>query len=314
MKVAVVGAGAMGSLFGGHLAMAGTDVTLVDIDEAHVGAIRRDKLALRVGDADHKIAVKATTDPAEVGTVDLIVMFCKYRHTAKAIGAARPMITADTVVWTLQNGLGNVDLIAESVPLDQIAKGLTSMTAVMEGPGRVSSEFRGQSETFLWPATGEPDAVMERIVATFTEAGLPAYLDPDIDYRIWRKLVVNAGLTILSAAVNVGIGPVGESAAGQRLLRATTEEVVAVAQAAGIALDIDDAFGYLEELREKAFTHVGSTTIDLQAGRPTEIDAMCGAVVREGRRHGVPTPTNAVMTDIVKLIEATRRNRLSTPI
>ena len=314
MKIAIVGAGAMGSLFGGHLAMAGTDVTLVDIDAAHVDAICRDKLAMRVGEEEHKVAVKATTDPADVGAVDAIVMFCKYRHTADAIRAAGLMIADDTVVWTLQNGLGNVDLIADAVPLDRIAKGLTSMTAVMEGPGRVATEFRGQSESFLWPAGGEPNAAMERIVATFTAAGLPAYLDPDIDYRIWRKLVVNAGVTILSAAVNVGIGPVGEAEAGQRLLRATTEEVVAVAQAAGVPLDFDDAFGYLEELREKAFTHVGSTTIDLQGGRPTEIDAMCGAVVREGRRYGVPTPTNAVLTDIVKLIEETRQTRLPTPI
>lgn len=314
MKIAIVGAGAMGSLFGGYLAAGDSAVALVDVNADHIRAIRRDGLRLRIGNETRALSVLATTDPAEVGPVDLIVVFCKYLHTAKAIRAAQPMLGPDTIVWTLQNGIGNVDLIGEVVPADRIAKGLTSMTAVIEAPGAVGTDFHGESETFLWPVAGAPDERHRNVVETFTRAGLPAYLEPEIDYRIWRKLVVNAGLTILSASVNVGIGPVGESEAGQRLLLSITEEVVAVAQAAGVRLEFEDAWGYLEELRRKAFEHIGSTTVDLQAGRLTEIDAMSGAVVREGRRLGVPTPTNSVMTDLVKLIEATREQRLGTPI
>lgn len=314
MKIAIVGAGAMGSLFGGFLASAGFAPTLIDVNARHVNAIREDGLRLKIGDSEKRVEVAATTDPGEVGPVDLIVLFCKYLHTADAIRAAAPMIASHTLVWTLQNGLGNVELIARQVPPERIAKGLTSMTAVSDGAGAVSTNFKGTSETFMWPVAGEPGDGHREAVEVFTAAGLPAFLDPDIDYRIWRKLSINASLTIVSAAVNVGIGPVGESDAGQRLLRAVTAEVVAVAQAAGVPLQFEDAFGYVEELRQKAFGHVGSTTMDLQAGNASEVDALSGAVVREGARLGVPTPVNATIADMVRLIEATRKQRLEPGI
>ena len=314
MRIAIVGAGAMGSLFGGRLAKAGVDVTLVDVNKAHIDAINARGLSLDSGDGPRRIDVKATTEPASAGVVDLIVIFCKYRQTAEAMNGARPMMSPETYVWTLQNGIGNVELIRETVAEDRVVKGLTTATGIYDGPGVISTNFKGETETFLWPLDGGAHPLLDDVAAAFTGAGLPTYRAPDIDYRIWRKLVINAGLTVISAAVNVGIGEVGESEAGQQLLGAVIEEVVAVAQAAGVPLQLEDARAYLEELRHKAFNHIGSTTIDLQGGRLTEIDAMCGAVVREGARLGVPTPTNLVITRMVKLIEATRETRLTPAI
>ena len=314
MRIAIVGAGAMGSLFGGILAASGEDVTLVDVNQAHVDAIRKNGLQLELGDGPRRISVAATTDPATAGTVDLIVVFCKHLHTSEAIRNARPMMHRETYVWTLQNGIGNVDLIREVAPEDRIAKGLTTATAIFEGPGNVSTNFRGETETFLWPLDGGEHPFLDEVITTFSKAGLPAHRAPDIDYRIWRKLVINAGLTVLSAAVNVGIGSVSQSEAGQQLLDSIVEEVVAVAQASGVPLELEDALGYQEELRQKAFDHIGSTTVDLQNGHLTEIDAMNGAVVREGERVGVSTPTNLALTRLVKLIESTRGQRLKPSI
>lgn len=314
MKIAIVGSGAMGSLFGGKLAESGVDVTLVDVDKQHIGAIQECGLALDEGSGARYILVKATLDPLAVGEVDLVIVFCKHTHTRTAVHAARPMLGPDTYVWTLQNGIGNVEIIGEVVALSRIAKGLTSITAIMVEPGHVTSNFAGVSETFAWPLDNENHPTLEAATQILTKAGLPSYLAPDIDYRIWRKLVVNTTLTVLSAAVNVGIGPIGETEPGQRLLRAIVAEVVAVAQANDVALNFEDAIGYMEELRRKAFAHVGSTTIDLQRARKTEIDAMNGAVVREGRRLGVPTPTNEVVAEMIRLIEATQPYRLSNPI
>jgi len=246
--------------------------------------------------------------------VDIVIIFCKHLQTRDAIRAGLSMIGPETYVWTLQNGIGNAEIIGEFVPTARIAKGLTSVTAILTGPGCVTSNFRGESETFAWPVDGKDHPKLAAAMQVLTRAGLPAYLAADIDYRIWRKLVVNASLTVLSAAVNLGIGPVGESDVGQRLLRAIVGEVVAVAQAKGIALQLEDAIGYMEELRHKAFAHVGSTTVDLQLGRRTEIDALNGAVAREGRRLGVPTPVNEVLAEFVRLIEATRAHRLPQPI
>jgi 2-dehydropantoate 2-reductase len=156
--------------------------------------------------------------------------------------------------------------------------------------------------------------VVHEAASLLTRAGLPTYIASDIDYRIWRKLCVNVTLTVLTAAINTPIGSVGESPSGQWLLRRIVEEVVAVANAKGIALTFDDGYGYVEELRRKAFHHIGSTTGDMHHMKMTEVDAMNGGVVREGLKTGVPVPINEAVTHFMHLLEATRNDRLPTAI
>jgi 2-dehydropantoate 2-reductase len=311
MRIGVVGAGAMGSLFGARLVESGhSDVVLLDVNKPHMDAIRDHGLTFQDGDETRRVAIAATSDPHEAGKVDFIVFFCKHPDSAKAIDDARPMLTDKTVVWTPQNGIGNVEIIAGVVPESRIAKGLTSSTSIQTSPGEIRTNFQGQTETFIWPVTGGENAVVAEAAAIFTRAGLPTYLASDIDYRIWRKLCVNITLTVLTAAINTAIGPVGESASGQALMRSMVEEAVAVARAQGVPLEFEDAYGYVEELRKKAFQHIGSTTGDMHAMRMTEVDAMTGAVVRAGRKVGVPTPVNEAVTHLVHLLEATRADRL----
>src|SRR5262249_6428218 len=157
-----------------------------------------------------------------------IILFCKYPDTRKAINDVRPMLTDETVIWTPQNGIGNVEIIAEVVPEARIAKGLTSSTSIQSGPGSIRTNFQGETETFIWPVAGGENARVREAAALLTRAGLPTYLAGDIDYRIWRKLCVNTTLTALTAAINTAIGPVGESEYGQWLMRRIVEEVVAV--------------------------------------------------------------------------------------
>jgi 2-dehydropantoate 2-reductase len=317
MRIGVVGAGAMGSLFGARLVEAGArreDVVLVDINRPHIEAMQARGLIFEDGAETRTVAVNATADHGRAGKADLIVLFCKHPQTPQAIRDAIPMMHEETYVWTPQNGIGNVELIAEIVPGGRIAKGLTSSTSIVTAPGRIRTNFQGATETFIWPVDGGEHPRLAEVAELLTAAGLPTTLAPDIDYRIWRKLCVNTSLTALTAAVNTAIGPIGESEAGQRLMRAIVAEVVAVANARGIGLQFDDAFGYVEDLRHKAFAHIGSTTMDMQAGRPTEIEAMCGAVVREGERLGIATPANAVIADIVRILEATRAQRLPVPV
>lgn len=313
MKIGIVGAGAMGSLFGARLIEGGArrdDVILVDIDRPHIAAMQERGLIFDDGGATRTVSVNATADHAGAGKADVIVLFCKHPQTWQAIRDAIPMMRDDTYVWTPQNGIGNVELIAEIVPSCRIAKGLTSSTSMVTAPGRIKTNFHGTTETFIQPLDGGVHKRLEELAELLTASGLPSTLAPDIDYRIWRKLCVNATLTALTAITNTAIGPVGESEAGQRLIHTIVNEVVAVANAQGIGLQFEDAFGYVEGLRRKAFEHIGSTTMDMQAKRPTEIEAMCGAVAREGARLGVSTPANAVVADIVRVLEATRAGRL----
>ena len=305
----------MGSLFGARLTEAGVaDVTLYDVNKPHMAAVRDGGLAFEDGEETRRVAIRATADPDEVGKVDFIIFFCKYPDSHQAIRDAQPMLTDETVVWTPQNGIGNVDIIAELVPEHRIAKGLTSSTSIQTGPGRIRTNFQGETETFIWPVAGGPNDVVREAAGLLTKAGLPTYLADDIDYRIWRKLCVNTTLTALTAAINTAIGPVGESPYGQELMHRVVEEVVTVARKKDIPLTFEDGFGYVEELRRKAFHHIGSTTGDMQNKKMTEIDAMNGAVVREGRKLGIPTPVNETVTQIVHLLEATRGDRLPIAI
>ncbi len=315
MRIGVVGAGAMGCLFGARLAESGhSDVVLYDVNKPHMDAVREHGLSFEDGSETRTVRIAATSDPAEAGKVDFIVFFCKYPDSRQAIDDARAMLTDDTVVWTPQNGIGNVEIIAGVVPENRIAKGLTSSTSMQIGPGRIRTNFQGETETFIWPVAGGENAVVKEAAAIFTRAGLPNYLADNIDYRIWRKLCVNIALTVLTAALNTPIGSVGESQYGQDLMRVMVEEAVALAQARGVPLQFDDAYGYVEELRRKAFQHIGSTTGDMQNKKMTEVDAMTGAVVREGRKAGIPTPVNEAVTNFVHLLEATRADRLPIAI
>ena len=315
MKIGVVGSGAMGSLFGARLVEAGVaDVVLLDVNRAHMEAVREHGLSFEDGAETRRVRIAATTDPREADPCDFIILFCKYPDTRQAINDARPMLTPETVVWTPQNGIGNVDIIAEVVPETRIAKGLTSSTSIQTGPGAIRTNFQGETETFIWPVAGGENPVVREAASLLTRAGLPTYVADDIDFRIWRKLCVNTTLTALTAAINTAIGPVGENEYGQWLMRRIVEEVVAVAAAKGVPLTFEQGYGYVEELREKAFQHIGSTTGDMQNKKMTEIDAMNGAVVREGRKMGIATPINEAVTNFVHLLEATRKDRLPIAI
>jgi 2-dehydropantoate 2-reductase len=315
MKIGVVGAGAMGSLFGARLTEAGVaDVVLYDVNKPHMDAVREHGLTFEDGSETRRVPIRATADPQEVGKVDFIIFFCKYPDSPQAIRDAQSMLTDETVVWTPQNGIGNVDIIAELVPEHRIAKGLTSSTSIQSGPGHIRTNFQGETETFIWPVAGGENAAVREAASLLTRAGLPTYLADDIDYRIWRKLCVNTTLTALTAAINTAIGAVGESPSGQELMHRIVEEVVTVARSKDIPLTFEDGFGYVEELRRKAFHHIGSTTGDMQNKKMTEIDAMNGAVVREGRKLGISTPVNEAVTHFVHLLEATRKDRLPIAI
>lgn len=314
MKVVIVGAGAMGSLFGARLAEAGSKPVLVDINRPHIEAIQAQGLSFEDGPETRTVKLVATADCGEAGKADFIVLFTKHNDTRQAINDARPILTDETFVWTPQNGIGNAEIIAEVVPRNRIAKGLTSSTAIQTGPGRIRTNFQGETETFMYAVEGDAHPVLDEAAALFTSAGLPTYLTSDIDYRIWRKLCVNTTLTAITAAINTAIGSVGESQAGQDLMRKVVEEVVAVARAKGVPLEFDDAFGYVEALRSKAFNHIGSTTGDMQKGKATEIEAMNGAVVREGQKLGIATPFNEAVANFVRLLEATRSERLPIAI
>lgn len=311
MRIAVVGAGAMGSLFGGALAAAGQDVWLVDVWREHVVAIReRGLIVEKDGNARH-IPVHATADAAEVGPVDLVLIFTKYVHTAAALAAARPLLKSDTLVLTLQNGIGNVDLIAQVVPPERILYGLTTLTSDMKGPGHIVDHFVGAGESYFWPAAGEPTPAMQAVADAFNGAGIRTFLTPSVRKQIWKKLIINGCLNTLTALTRLTVGDLYDVPEARQLCEQILAEIVAVAQASGVDLSLEEGRRYLDQVVSEARRHKPSMLVDVLHARRTEIESLNGAVVREGRRLGVATPVNAAVTQLVHTVEQTYAQRIT---
>ena len=301
MRIAVVGAGAMGSVFGGLLTAGGCDVWLVDSWQAHVDALSRDGLRIEVGGSQRFVPVKATTDPAQVGPVDLVLVQVKSTDTAPATRAARPLIGDETIFLTLQNGLGNREVIAAIAGEERALAGVTYDSAVMVGPGHV--RHTNISRTYVGELDGRTSPRVERIAATFSAAGIPTSVSDSLLDLQWGKLLVNAAANAAGAITGCTAGELVRHASSRDLTRLVAEETAAVARAVG-AHPPDDPATKVHQALAAAGDSKPSMLQDVERGRWTEIDSINGAVVREGERVGVSTPYNRALTLLVRAIEA----------
>lgn len=300
-RIAVLGAGAMGSLFGGHLARAGFDVCLISRDAAHVQAIRRDGLRVRDDDGEWICRPDAVTTVAACDPADLVLVLVKSLDTAPVAAGARALLAEGGVALTLQNGMGNAEVLAATCGPARVFAGVTAHGAHLLGPGRVRHAARG--ETHLGEAfPPRPTAVSARaeaIAAAFSAAGLPAAAVQDIRPYQWRKLFGNVGINALTAILGVPNGEVAANPHLRAVLAAAVEEAAAVARAAGVELPPGDPVEHALNLARATAANRSSMLQDVTRGRPTEIAAINGHVVALGRQVGVATPVNELLLGLV---------------
>jgi 2-dehydropantoate 2-reductase len=304
MKIAVLGGGgAMGGLFGGRLARAGEDVTLVDVAEAAVDTINRDGLTIEERDGSTSvIKVKASAAPAEVGPVDLIINFVKCYHTEAAIRAAAPMLGETTAILSLQNGWGNAARIAAIAGEPRVMVGLTYNAGTLLAPGRV--KHTAIAKTMVGELGGEISPRLENAVSALRRAGLETEASPQIVSEIWKKLALNVCTLPTAALLRFAADELNQYEEMRALMRGLLAEVVAVAGAQGIVLDPAERWKAITDLLDRAVGARASMLQDVEAGRQTEIDVINGAIVEAGRRHGIPTPLNDAMVWMVKSLQA----------
>ena len=307
MRIAVVGAGAMGSLFGGLLAEAGEDVVLVDIWEEHVRAINERGLHIKGVSGDRVVRVRATTKHAEVGVVDLVLIQVKSYATEKAIRDALPMIGERTVVLTLQNGLGNVEKIAAVVGRERVLAGTTAHGATVLGPGEIYHAGRGP--TVIGEVDGRITDRVKAIAATFNRAGIETEITDNIMGAIWTKMLANVAINALTAITGLYNGELLELEETKAVMLKAVDEAVAVAKAMGIKLLVEDPHEFVLGIARATATNKSSMLQDVERGRRTEIDAINGMIVHYGRELGIPTPVNEVLVAAVKGIELRMRKR-----
>jgi 2-dehydropantoate 2-reductase len=300
-RVAVLGAGAMGSLFGGSLFEGGADVTLIDLNVAHVESIRKNGLNLKTDAGERRIHVPVLF-PSEVNAVyDLIIVFTKAMHTKQALIAIRSAIGPNTALLSLQNGLDNKLVLTEFVDPRNVLIGITTYPADIKGPGSVESHGRGVARL---AAAGEPASpTLDLLPDLFARSGLNAVIDPHAEAAIWEKVAFNAALNGLCAITGSAVGQIGAHTETRALAFQIVSEVCTTAIACGFAVERR----HVEEMLADAFAHhihhKPSMLQDVIAGRPTEIEAICGAVVRRADGRGVATPVTRTILGLVRHID-----------
>ena len=304
MKVAILGAGAMGSLFGGLLAESGQAVTLIDINEAHINAIRERGLRLDTDAGDYRIFTLEACRPEEATTrPDLLIVFTKTLHTSSALEGISGLIGPKTVVLTLQNGLGNVETVSKFVPIERVLIGTTTWPSDVVGPGHVRSH--GEGTVRIMAAVAELGlSDVARVAEILSKAGLCCAADHTVWGAIWEKVAFNAALNSLCTVTGCTVDQLGLTPEGMDLCSAVIDEVVTVARAEGIDADADRCRQSVLHAIAHHVGHKPSMLQDMLAGRPTEISAINGAVAGRARERGIAVPHTVALLGLVRLIEA----------
>jgi 2-dehydropantoate 2-reductase len=305
MRIAIIGgAGAMGSVLGGQLALSGVDVTLLDVSEAAVETINKN--GLRVDDKSGEtrtIPIRASTNPAEIGPVDLALVFVKCYHTESAVRAAAPLIGAQTVILSLQNGWGNAPRIAGIVGEERVVAGVTYHSATVLAPGHIQHSGRGM--TFIGELDGHITGRVQQIAEIFNTAGIEMTVTDDVLKAIWSKLALNVCTLPTSALLRFYAGQLIQHTGTLELMQALLREVMSVANAQNIALEFDERWEAITGLLSRASGAKASMLQDVENRRRTEIDVINGAIVEAGQRLNIPTPYNQAMVWLVKALEET---------
>lgn len=307
MKIAVIGAGAMGSVYAGLLAGAGHEVWAVDTWAAHVDAIRRNGLRVEGASGDRTARVRATTEARDAGPCDLAIIATKVRHTAAAARAAGEILRPGAAAVTIQNGLGGGDAAVAELGAGRVVIGVAGgFGARMLAPGHARHE--GMELIRLGEAAGPATGRLREIASVWESAGFRVRCFDDIHQLVWEKLICNGAFGAVCALTGMTVGEVLDSADAWPVAAACAREGAAVARAKGIRLGFDDAEAYARDFGAKIPGGRPSMWQDLKAGRPSEIDAINGGVARTGREAGVATPTHDLLVALVRAAEAAARD------
>lgn len=309
MKIAILGAGALGCAIGSTLSQGGHETWLIDRSAAHVGAMCRDGLLVDDADGSRYVKVLATTQAAEVGAVDLVVVLVKSFHTDSAMRSALGLIGPDTLVLSLQNGLGHDDVLSEIVGRERVLAGKTYVGGVLRGPGHIQSGVSGKL-TYIGELDGQITQRVPAIAEAFNASGLRTTVSDNILGTMWDKLLINVATGAVTGITRLTYGQLYEEPILKQTALAAVAEAMAAAKAAGIKLSMTDA--------EQAWTLAAeglspefktSMLQSIEKGSVTEIDFINGAVVRWGERLGVPTPVNSTLVACIKGIERAMTDR-----
>jgi 2-dehydropantoate 2-reductase len=303
-RIAIIGTGSMGSVYAALLADAGHDVWAVDAWAEHVAAMRERGLRLEGFSGDRTVRLNATTDAADVGQADLVIIATKADGVEAAARAAAGILRADTPVLAIQNGLGSAAKVAGILGENRIIQGVVGgFGASMKGPGH--AHHNGMEFVRLGEYAGPKTERLEQVAEVWRSGGFKVLTFDDIHQMVWEKLICNVTFSGPCTLTGLTIGQVRASRDAWSIASACTLEAYTVARAKGIALDFDDPVTYVSDFSAKIPDARPSMLLDHMAGRRSEIDVINGAIPREGARLGVATPVNDLVCALIRAKETT---------
>lgn len=309
MKIAVLGAGALGCAIGATLTEGGHETWLIDRSPAHIDAMRTQGLRVDDTRGSRHVPVRATTQPEEAGAAEVVIVLVKSFHTEAAIRGAQALVGPETVVLSLQNGLGHEDILADVVGRERVLAGKTYVGGILRGAGHIESGVIGK-HTIIGELDGRVTDRVQRIAEAFNDAGLSTQVSDNIVGTMWDKLLVNVATGALTGITSLTYGQLYDEPLLKATSLAAVAEAIATAKAAGVRLSMtepEQAWTLAAEGLPAAFKT--SMLQSLEKGSVTEIDFINGSVVRWGARHGVPTPVNATLVACIKGLERAMADR-----
>ncbi len=307
MKFVVLGAGAMGCLYGAQLKKSGQDVTLVDVNIPHMEAINRSGLRVRRAEEEEYIGIYAckAEDVAEIA--DAVIVFTKSIYSASALQSLSSAIGPNTLLISFQNGLGHEKVMGKYATADHIVLGTTNFPSDLVDNGIIATD--GTGVTRMMTASGQITPELQEIFRIFQTAGLNPELSQDVFRAIWEKVAFNAALNSLTSATLLPQGYLGQTTEGIELAHTIVHEVISVAHAKGIQADEEHVRGNVDELFTAHFDHCPSMFQDVLKGQQTEVEFINGAVVHEAEGLGLEVPVTKTLYYLVSIYQKTYTHR-----
>lgn len=306
MNIAIIGAGAMGSLFGALLAESGNTAILLGRQKDHADAVNASGLVIEYATPENEVLrrvvhVKATVHPDAIGPVDLALVCVKSTQTRSVAKTVARIIGDTGQVLTLQNGMGNAEALATAVEPSRILAGTTAHGATFLGPGLIRHAGRGQTLIGAW--SPQPSAPPESVIACFNAAGIAAQRVESVQAVLWEKLFVNIGINAITALTGITNGQLLDRPETRRIARDAVEEAMAVARRCGISID-GDPVKKMFEIAAATSANRSSMGQDVDHRRITEISAINGFVVHQADKAGIAVPVNRTLSALVETLQA----------
>lgn len=302
MKIVVVGAGAMGSLFAAFLTRSKEEVWLLEKNKENAAKINASGISLEEASGSWQAKVRTTANIEDIAKVDLALICVKSFNTKSAVEQIKPILGQNTKILTLQNGIGNVEIISEIAGEEKVIAGVTNQGATLIDTGKI--RHAGHGETIIGAIDGKTPVELRAIREIFNKVGLETKMSRDIKSLIWSKLIINVGINALTAITRLPNGKLTEYEGTKRILRDAVTEAARIAKRKRIKLIFDDPLAKVEAVCESTSDNLSSMLQDILRKKHTEIDFINGVIVRLGQEMGISVPTNKLLLDLIKTIES----------